>query len=61
MTTCEQALERLRELHAPEDVPKGLRYLDDTDVPKCKGCATGDPFLDPVWPCPTREIIDEVA
>jgi hypothetical protein len=28
-------------------------------TPKCDGCATGDPYLDPDWPCETRELADK--
>lgn len=54
-------LARIRELHSPVPIPEGKRWMggDGPDDAPCAGCRTGDPFLDPTWPCETREIADE--
>jgi hypothetical protein len=60
MRTAEQALEAIKQLHAPDYPPEGFRWTDGSTEPICGGCATGDPYLDPRWPCETRKIADDV-
>lgn len=51
-------VELIRAYHQPEQPPDGARWVSGGRAPHCAGCATGDPFLDPEWPCPTVRIID---
>lgn len=57
-----EIVNRLIELHSPRPIPEGKTWMGGRpghpeDTP-CEGCATGDPFMDEVWPCETRRIID---
>ncbi len=50
----------VRELHAPEKPPAGMEWVSGGAAPRCEGCATGDPYLDPAWPCATLETVAAV-
>jgi len=51
---AENTIARVRAHHAPED-PERAAAGQET---RCLGCRTGDPYLDPTWPCDTIRILD---
>lgn len=51
---AETAVARVRAFHAPED-PDEVAAGKAT---RCKGCMTGDPYLDQMWPCDTIKTLD---
>lgn len=63
MMTDTEIVDKLIELHSPTPIPEGKTWMgarrDHPEDAPCAGCSTGDPFLDPFWPCETREIINE--
>lgn len=50
------AVERVRELHHPEDI----KLFGGRVVQMCAECNTGDPYctVSSDWPCPTIEALD---
>ena len=56
----QEALRLIEQLHPPDYPPEGHTWLSGSAEPICGGCATGDPFLDPYWPCETMKIINQV-
>jgi hypothetical protein len=55
---AEAANERVRRLHVPETPPEGNVWISGGTAPHCAGCSTGDPYLDPEWPCDTIRALD---
>lgn len=51
------ALRAVLDLHVPWAPPEGAQWVSGGAASHCDGCATGDPFLDPDWPCPTVKAI----
>jgi len=51
------ALCAVLDLHTPEAPPPGKTWVSGGSLAHCKGCSTGDPFLDEIWPCPTIRAI----
>lgn len=50
----------VRELHASESPPPGKKWVSGGVRPHCAGCETGDPYLDPEWPCETLAVVAAV-
>nr|WP_062336148.1 hypothetical protein [Herbidospora sakaeratensis] len=56
------AIQRVRDLHTPEQPPEGHAWIDTGDArPKCEGCDQGDPYLTPDWPCATIRALDDTT
>jgi hypothetical protein len=52
---------RILDIHQPIAPPEGQYWLSGGTRPHCSGCATGDPFMDPGWPCQTvQSIVDSL-
>lgn len=51
------ALRAILDLHKPEAPPPGHSWVSGGAAPHCEGCSTGDPYLDPEWPCDTVTLI----
>jgi hypothetical protein len=47
------AIRAVLDLHTPTAPPEGHSWVSGGKTPHCEGCASGDPYLDPDWPCPT--------
>jgi hypothetical protein len=50
---------RILDEHQPETPPEGHQWVSGGSLPRCTGCATGDPFNDALWPCSTLDAIIE--
>lgn len=51
---AENTIARVRAHHAPEDPDRAAAGQET----RCRGCMTGDPYLDPTWPCDTLRVLD---
>lgn len=51
------ALRAVLDLHKPATPPPGHSWVSGGAAPKCEGCDSGDPFLDPDYPCDTVKAI----
>jgi hypothetical protein len=59
LEAAEEAAERVRALHQPEDV----QFTGGRVVTLCSHCNTGDPYVTVSmdWPCPTLAALDGTA
>jgi hypothetical protein len=56
-TRAYAALCAVLDLHTPVAPPPGKTWVSGGALAHCKGCSTGDPFDDELWPCPTVQAI----